>query len=276
MKPFRVFRPCTVAPHPGKVHNTGRKSVFPDHKAFQAMTVRIGTSGWVYPHWRGLFYPPELRQKDWFAHYARHFDTVEINNSFYRLPGPAVFEKWRAQAPAGFVYSVKASRFLTHVKRLARPEQPLRAFFEGAVRLKETLGPILYQLPPNWAPDLPRLRHFLEALPEGYSHVVEFRDPRWLTGEVFDLMERSGVSHCIHDRYGLDVPLRVTASPVYVRFHGDTAPGGDYTPEALEAWADRIRGWLNQSLDVYLYFNNDAGGYAVKNATSLKRKLGME
>lgn len=239
------------------------------------MTVCIGTSGWVYPHWRGTFYPQELRQKEWFGYYSRRFDTVEINNSFYRLPSPAVFAAWRAQAPPGFLYSVKASRFLTHVKKLIDPEQPLQAFFEGAVNLKETLGPILYQLPPGWTPDLHRFRHFLDALPQGYSHVVEFRDARWLTDEVFGLMERHGVSHCIHDRYGLDIPHRITAAPVYVRLHGDPAPGGDYPRAALEAWSERIRAWGEGSLDVFLYFNNDVGGYAVKNAAALKTILGI-
>jgi uncharacterized protein YecE (DUF72 family) len=239
------------------------------------MTVRIGTSGWVYPHWRGAFYPQELRPKDWFAHYSRRFDTVEINNTFYRLPGQAAFEAWRKQAPPGFIYSVKASRFITHVKKLIDPERPLQAFFEGAANLRETLGPVLFQLPPNWAPDIPRFRHFLEALPKGYSHVVEFRDTRWLTGEVFALMERHGVAHCIHDRGGLNVPLRVTAPPVYVRLHGDPAPGGDYTGEMLDAWAKTIRGWSDQKLDVFLYFNNDYCGYAVKNADSLRLRPGM-
>jgi uncharacterized protein YecE (DUF72 family) len=237
--------------------------------------IRIGTSGWVYPHWRGLFYPPGLRQKDWFAYYARHFGTVEINNSFYRLPAPAVFEKWRAQAPPGFVYAVKASRFITHVKKLIDPGEPLQAFCAGAALLRETLGPVLYQLPPNWAPDIPRFRRFLEALPKGYAHVIEFRDARWLTDEVLDLLEGRGVSHCIHDRYGLDIPLRVTASPVYVRFHGDTAPAGDYTSEQLETWAERIRGWTADSLDVYAYFNNDWEGYAVKNAEALRKIIGV-
>jgi len=240
------------------------------------MTIRIGTSGWVYPHWRGLFYPQELRQKDWFGFFSRTFDTVEINNSFYRLPSPAVFEAWHRQAPPGFIYSVKASRFLTHIKKLIDPEQPLQAFFNGAVNLKETLGPILYQLPPGWSPDLPRFRHFLDALPEGYTHVIEFRDARWLTEEVFQLMERRGVSHCIHDRYPLDVPHRITASPVYIRLHGDPAPGGDYPPEALEAWAGCIRAWRDRSLNVFLYFNNDFGGYAVENAKSLKKMLRLD
>jgi len=243
------------------------------------MTVRIGTSGWVYDHWRGTFYPEDLRQADWLGYYAREFDTVEINNTFYRLPGEAAFDRWRKQVPPGFLCAVKASRFLTHLKKLKDPEEPLQSFFERAGRLGETLGPVLYQLPPRWRANLPRFEHFLAALPPRHpqgarmSHVVEFRDPSWLVEDVFRLMERYGVAHCIHDMVPLQVPLRVTASPVYVRFHGDPAHGGDYPRETLEAWARRIDGWRSQGLAVFVYFNNDFAGYALQNARTLKRLL---
>jgi uncharacterized protein YecE (DUF72 family) len=239
------------------------------------MTTRIGTSGWVYGHWRGVFYPPGLRQGEWFAHYARSFDTVEINNSFYRLLSAATFEGWRKQAPPGFVYAVKASRYLTHLKKLTDPEEPLRTFFERADCLAETLGPVLYQLPPHWSVNLPRLEHFLAALPERYTHVVEFRDQSWLDEEVFRLLERHGVSHCIHDMYPLTVPQRVTAPPVYVRLHGDMEHYGDYSPATLETWARRIDDWGSEKLNVYVYFNNDIGGYAIKNALTLRSWLQM-
>ena len=159
------------------------------------------------------------------------------------------------------------------MKKLIDPEGPLQSFFAGAVNLKETLGPILYQLPPNWEPNLPQFRSFLTALPEGYSHVVEFRDARWLTEDVFQLMERRGVSHCLHDKFSMSLPHRITAPPVYIRLHGDPAPGGDYPLQALETWAKRIRAWRDNSLDVFIYFNNDIEGYAVKNARSLKSLL---
>jgi len=136
------------------------------------MTIRIGTSGWVYAHWRGVFYPADLPQRDWFSFYAGSFDTVEINNSFYRLPPAATFETWRQQAPAGFVYAVKASRYLTHLKKLKDPEAPLTRFFEHAGGLGRTLGPVLYQLPPHWRVNLPRFEHFLASLPAGKTHVV--------------------------------------------------------------------------------------------------------
>jgi len=233
------------------------------------MTIRIGTSGWVYSHWRGVFYPNELRQRDWFAYYARVFDTVEINNSFYRLPNAATFDAWREQAPPDFVYSVKASRFLTHLRKLKDPEEPLHKLFERARRLAETLGPVLYQLPPHWHVDLPRLEHFLSVLPRGYTHLIEFRDESWLIEEVFQLMERHGVAHCIHDMVPLKVPNRVTAPTVYIRFHGDVRHGGDYSLSTLRAWAGHIDAWHSQGRDVFVYFNNDVGGYAVQNAMTL-------
>lgn len=238
------------------------------------MTIRIGTSGWVYPHWRGIFYPADLPQREWLAFYSRRFDTVEINNSFYRLPSASAFEAWRDQAPPGFTYAVKASRYLTHLKKLQDPEEPLARFFEHARRLGPALGPVLYQLPPHWQANLPRFERFLDALPAGPIHVVEFRDQRWLIEEVLRAMERRGIAHCIHDMYPLQVPLRITASTVYIRFHGDMAHHGDYPPATLAVWARRIEGWRQQGLAVYAYFNNDLFGYAVKNALRLRELIG--
>jgi uncharacterized protein YecE (DUF72 family) len=242
------------------------------------VSVRIGTSGWIYPHWRGRFYPPELRAREWFAFYARTFDTVEVNNSFYRLPSAETFEAWRAQAPPGFHYAVKASRFLTHYKHLKDPQEPLRTFFERAAHLGGTLGPVLYQLPPRWRVNLERLEHFLAALPAGYTHVVELRDETWITEAVFQLLERYRVAHCIHDYYTLRVPLRVTAPPVYVRFHGDVDHAGDYPEARLKTWAKRIAEWQSEGLDVYAYFNNDAAPTqsAPLAAHTLRRLCGLE
>jgi uncharacterized protein YecE (DUF72 family) len=240
------------------------------------MTIRIGTSGWVYPHWQGVFYPTDLPQRDWFSFYARSFDTVEINNSFYRLPAPATFEAWRRQSPTGFLYAVKASRYLTHLKKLKNPEAPLARFFEHASSLGQSFGPVLYQLPPKWHANLARFEHFLRSLPTGPTHVVEFRDQSWLMEEVFHMMEQYGVAHCIHDMHPLQVPCRVTARTVYIRFHGDMEHGGDYSPAALATWAERIEDWRTRGHDVFVYFNNDIFGYAVKNALALKRMLGAE
>jgi uncharacterized protein YecE (DUF72 family) len=237
--------------------------------------VRIGTSGWVYNHWRGILYPAELPQHDWFAAYAAVFDTVEINNSFYRLPSAATFAAWRDQAPAGFLYALKASRFLTHMKKLKDPEEPLRRCFERAEQLGPTLGPVLYQLPSHWQVNLERFAHFLAALPKGYQHVVEFRDASWLVEEVFELMEQHQVAHCLHDMQPLKIPLRLTAPMVYVRFHGTSRYGGDYPRETLELWARRIAEWRSEGRDVCVYFNNDIGGHAIHNARTLRELLGL-
>ncbi len=237
------------------------------------MTIRIGTSGWVYKHWRDVFYLPDLPARAWFAFYAREFSTVEINNSFYRLPSPEMFDAWRKQAPPDFLYAVKASRYITHMKKLKDPEEALREFLARAYRLEETLGPILYQLPPHWRVNLERLEAFLALLPPGYRHVIEFRDATWLIEPVFRLMERYHVAHCLHDMRPLDIPLRITAPPVYIRFHGDIHYEGDYSNTVLETWAQRIAGWNAQHLDVFAYFNNDPHGYAIKNARTLKEIL---
>lgn len=238
------------------------------------MTIRIGTSGWVYPHWRGIFYPPHLPSRDWLAYYTREFDTVEINNSFYRLPSADTFEAWRQQAPPGFLYAVKASRYLTHLKKLQDPAEPLQEFFARASRLGNTLGAVLYQLPPHWHVNLSRFESFLSALPQSYTHVIEFRDPSWLCDEVFRLMERYQVAHCIHDMYPLKIPTCVTAPLVYVRLHGSLTHGGDYTATTLRTWARRIVTWHTEQHDVLVYFNNDIAGYAIKNARMLKAMLG--
>ncbi len=237
------------------------------------MTIRIGTSGWVYHHWCGIFYPNDLPQRDWFNYYAREFGTVEINYSFYRLPSEAAFDAWREQAPNNFVYAVKASRFLTHLKKLKEPEEPLRRFLERACHLGKTLGPILYQLPPYWSVNLPRFEHFLSVLPRGYTHVIEFRDESWLIEDVFQLMERYGVAHCIHDMPPMRVPIRITAPPAYVRCHGDVSHGGEYQPATLRLWATRIEEWRRKQLDAFVFFNNDMGGYALQNAMTLKKLL---
>jgi uncharacterized protein YecE (DUF72 family) len=163
---------------------------------------------------------------------------------------------------------------LTHIKKLKDPEEPLSRIFASASHLGEKLGPVLYQLPPRWSLDLSRLEHFLSALPAGRVHVIEFRDESWLIEAVFKLLKRYHVSHCIHDKWRFDPPLRVTSKTVYLRFHGGAAHNGDYPDQVLKAWARRINEWSSDRLDVFAYFNNDAGGFAVKNALALKRMIG--
>ncbi len=239
--------------------------------------IRVGTSGWVYRHWRGVFYPEKLPASRWLDFYARHFDTVEINNTFYRLPSAAALAARAAEVPPGFVFAVKASRFLTHMKKLKDPDEPLARLLDRAEALGPTLGPLLYQLPPHWRCDAGRLRDFLARLPDGFRHVFEFRDPSWYTDEVFDLLTETGVGFCVHDMRGAESPSRVTGRVVYQRFHGPTARryAGSYPTAELRRHAERLRPLADAGHEVYAYFNNDFGGHAVANAATLRRLLGV-
>jgi len=231
----------------------------------------VGTSGWIYPHWEGVFYPAGLPQRNWFAHYVRHFGTVEINNTFYRLPGEGVFRGWHERAPAGFLYAVKVNRYVTHMKKLRQVEEAMGRFLERARLLEEHLGPLLYQLPPGWHCDAERLEAFLGLLPAGLLHVFEFRHPSWFCPEVFSLLERFGALLCILSMPGLESPLRATGPAVYLRMHGATSLYAScYSQEELERWAGLIAEQCRAGRDVYVYFNNDAFGYAVENARDLK------
>ncbi len=235
---------------------------------------RVGCSGWEYKHWRGDFYPAELPRPRWFAHYASRFDTVEINNSFYRLPEEETFAAWAARAPKGFVYAVKASRFLTHMKKLKDPEEPLDRLFSRMRPLRRYLGPVLYQLPPGWKVNVDRFSHFLRALPTGVKHVVEFRDPSWYDRDVCALLERHGVALCLHDMPGSATKRERIGPFVYVRFHGATSKyGGGYPQDRLRRWAEWLNVQRDAGCDVYAYFNNDVGGHAPRDAVSLRREL---
>lgn len=237
-------------------------------------TFRVGTSGWVYPHWEGIFYPPDLPQDRWFAHYARQFDTVEVNYSFYRLPAPEQFVRWREQAPPGFLYAVKANRYLTHRKRLKDAAEPLQRFLERARLLEHTLGPILYQLPPRWQADPERLDAFARLLPRDLIHAFEFRDPRWFIPPVRQVLEQHNLAFCIFHAPEWECPLWVTGPAIYLRFHGaGVLYGGRYSRADLEIWAGRVREWLDRGYDVYAYFNNDAFGHAVANAAELREMV---
>lgn len=230
---------------------------------------RVGTSGYQYDHWKGAFYPADLPRSEWFAYYARHFDTVEINNTFYRLPGPNVFDAWGTAAPPGFIYALKFSGYGTHRKRLKDPQQPIELFVGRARRLRHALGPILIQLPPRFKVNRERLEPFVRALPRPPRWAIEFRDPSWLCEPVFDLLAAHGVALCLHDMLP-DHPRRITADFTYLRFHGRRY-SGNYSPQVLVANARRIRAWLADGVDVYAYFNNDVGGHAVHNALDLRR-----
>ena len=212
--------------------------------------------------------------RSWFQHYASVFDTVEINNSFYRLPERDTFAEWRRRAPVRFLFTVKASRFLTHMKKLKDPEEPLDRFFSRVGALGKRLGPVLYQLPPGWKLDRERLEHFLQVLPRGVRHAVEFRDPSWYHPEVLALLGRHHVALCLHDMQGSATPRERVGPFVYVRFHGAAGIySGSYPDDQLRSWA----GWLHTQraagTDVFAYFNNDVGGHAPRNAVTLRRFL---
>jgi len=232
---------------------------------------RVGCSGYQYDHWRDVFYPRDIPRSRWFDHYARHFDCVEINNTFYRLPDESAFERWHDQTPPGFRYALKFSRYGTHMKKLKDPEEPIERFMSRAERLKSYLGPILVQLPPGWRPEPERLDRFLRAAP-GRRWAVEVRDPRWLADEVIDVLERRGAALCLHDAIE-DHPWIATTSWVYVRFHGGSGHGGSYSTSDLRRHAERLEGFLDDGLGLWVFFNNDLHGHAVRNAMELHGML---
>lgn len=242
----------------------------PQSIVYNGQQIWIGCSGYVYKHWHGVFYPADLPSTRWLEFYARYFPTVELNNTHYTLPGPKTFESWRDRSPEGFVFAVKASRFITHMKKLKDPEEPLSRLFERARLLGPKLGPVLYQLPPRWHYDGARLENFLSALPPGVRHTVEVRDPTWLNPQFFELLERFGVAFCIASLPQYDTPTFTTTSFSYIRFHGKNPMYYyDYSVDELRGWRDVILHLANEGKDVYCYFNNDPEGWAVKNALQL-------
>jgi uncharacterized protein YecE (DUF72 family) len=238
-------------------------------------SILIGCSGWQYRHWRGDFYPERLPFDRWLEYYATQFDTVEINNTFYRLPEPSTFLAWRHRVSRGFVFAVKASRFLTHMKKLKDPQDALDRFFARARQLGPTIGPVLYQLPPRWPVNIERLEAFLRHLPKNRLHALEFRDKSWYADTVIDLLKRYKVALCLHDMHD-SAPDRTTTAPfVYVRFHGTAKYSGRYTDVTLEKWADWLCQCVRDGLSIYAYFNNDTGGHAPRDAARLRSMLNL-
>lgn len=222
-----------------------------------------------------MFYPEGMRASEMFDFYARYFDTVEINNSFYRLPAATTFDNWREASPRNFCFAVKASRFITHMKKLKDPQSSSEKFFDVADRLGQKLGPILFQLPPRWKLNIERFAEFLRALPGGHQYVFEFRDETWFVPEIYQLLRKHNAAYCIHDFADMKVPLEITAQFTYIRFHGPTSAKyfGWYSDRDLRTWANRIQQWRSDLSSVYVYFNNDPEGAAVKNALTLKQML---
>lgn len=236
----------------------------------------VGTSGWHYKHWIGTFYPEDMKSPQFTAYYVDHFSTVEINNSFYKLPSKETFESWASAVPKDFIFSVKANRFMTHMKKLKDPKTTFNNLIENAAGLKEKLGPILFQLPPRWKYNEQRFRAFLEVLPVEYRYTVEFRDPSWYTDSVYQLLRENNIAFCIYELEHHQSPAVTTAEFVYIRLHG---PGnkyeGSYNDATLTQWSKSIKAWQSEGKNVFIYFDNDQNGYAAVNAKKLKEILSI-
>ena len=237
-----------------------------------SMRYYIGTSGWHYDHWRGEFYPKDMAKSRWLDFYSRHFTTVELNNSFYRLPSEKAFINWKHSSPPGFVFAVKVSRFITHIRRLRGIEEPMANFMARAQFLGGKMGPFLYQLPPNMKRDIELLEDFIRILPEDTSHVIEFRHPSWFDDRVFDLLRRNNIGFCIYDMPDCNTPVIATSDTAYLRFHGShQLYASCYSDKELVGWAKKIPE-LGAGM-VFAYFNNDAEGFAIRNAMTLENLL---
>jgi len=236
----------------------------------------IGTSGWHYDHWQDRFYPKTLTKAKWLEFYASHFTTVELNNSFYRLPSETAFATWHDSSPANFTFAVKVSRFITHIKRLRNSEEAVDNFISRAKILAEKLGPLLYQLPPNMHRNDEILESFLSTLPQGMKHVFEFRHQSWLEDKVFEILHKHNIGFCVFDMPSVSCPLVATADFAYIRFHGSTGLYFScYSDEELADWAKRLANLARNLEAIYIYFNNDAEAFAVRNAITLRRYLEM-
>ncbi len=239
------------------------------------MTWLIGTSGWSYEHWRGVFYPEELKTRDWLSFYTQTFGTVEVNSTFYHMPQDKTMDSWRDKTPEDFIFSLKMNRLVTHQKKLRGVDNLLKRFLDTAGRLGDKLGVILHQIPPSLEKDIPLLAMYLKLLPKEMKHTVEFRDESWSDDETFDLLESERVAYCIISAPDLKTHIRATARFAYIRMHGK---GGwyasCYTGANLKKWASEIGKLARGGCEGYVYFNNDYAGYAVQNALTLREMLG--
>lgn len=236
--------------------------------------IHIGTSGWHYPHWVGPFYPRTLSSDHFLSYYAQHLTTVEINNTFYRLPTVSTLENWLAQTPKDFLFTCKGSRFITHMKKLKDPKESIERFFETINLLKNKLGPILFQLPPHWRMNAPRLEEFLKTLPKTFRYAFEFRDESWFDEQIYQLLTVHNAAYCLYNLAGKGSPEIVTSNFVYMRLHGPGDPyKGRYNDITLRRWAKKLVGLAHNGKDVYCYFDNDEKGFAVINALTLKSMI---
>lgn len=240
-----------------------------------ACDIRIATSGYHYKHWVGPFYPPKTSAARMLQFYVQHFDTLELNNSFYRLPTIQAFEYWRDSTPRNFLFAVKASRFITHNKKLKDPQNALENLLPRAEHLRKKLGPILFQLPPKWKVNVERLQELLEILPEEHRYAFEFRELTWLTPEVNRVLEKFNSAFCIYELAGYHTPLEITADFSYIRLHGPAAGKyqGSYSNERLKDWAKWIEKQSKRLKAIYVYFDNDQAGFAAHNALRLREMV---
>jgi uncharacterized protein YecE (DUF72 family) len=238
--------------------------------------IRIGTSGYHYKHWIGRYYPAGMKPPGMLAHYARDFDSVELNNTFYQLPSEETVDSWRTGTPPGFLFAVKGSRFITHMIKLEEAQRGLSNFLPRVERLRSKLGPILWQLPPRWKVNVERLDEFLSLLPRRHRYAFELRNATWMTDAVLEVLRKYNAAFCIYELAGYHSPIEITADWTYIRLHGPSAfkYQGSYSDAQLTEWADRIRGWRRRMKATYVYFDNDDSAYAVRNALTLKRLLG--
>jgi len=236
--------------------------------------LHLGTSGWTYEHWKNVFYPPEISKAHWFEHFSSIFDTVELNASFYRIPTVKTVEGWDRRSPENFRFAVKMSRLVTHVKKLRNCEHELEWFFSVFEPLQKKIGIFLVQLPPSMKFNPALIRDFSELLPENARFAFEFRNSSWYNEETYGILGDLGHVFCIHDWDGIPTDRIVTSDTAYIRFHGyDSRYGGDYQEEILDNWAEWIRGLIKKGTTVYGYFNNDIGGFAVKNCLQLRARI---
>jgi uncharacterized protein YecE (DUF72 family) len=251
--------------------HTGNVCGVPAGSTIESVRVLVGTSGWQYRDWKERFYPRDLPQRKWLPYFSERFPTVEVNNTFYNLPKDETFVAWREASAAGFLIGIKASRYITHIKRLRDPRDPVDLLWSRCRLLEGKLGPILFQLPPNFRADLERLQDLLGVLPEPMRAAFEFRHPSWQTDEVCEALGRAGCALVLADRPGVRVWTTVTGGWSYIRFHQGTPTRPGYTRDKLRRWAERIAGL--EAREVFAYFNNDTGGAALRDAATLTKLL---
>lgn len=237
----------------------------------QPTQIHIGTSGWSYDHWKENFYPKEIKTKNWLNYYSSIFSTVEVNSTFYHLPRATTIENWVSQVPRNFIFSIKASRYITHRKRLHDCKENVDYFFKSIESLGKNLGPILIQLSPSFQINQERLTEFIGHLKKEYRYVFEFRHPSWFVDEIYELLSKNQLALCITDLNGSLSPEEITSNFTYIRLHGPhIAYKGSYGLPKLKSWKKKIEKWTDSKTSVYCYFDNDEKGYAIQDARQLQ------